>query len=728
MKQHHIEMQKCKKRSREGEIYHVTIMGSLVNVALLIIKFAAGIIGNSAAMIADAVHSLSDFATDIVVLVFVRIGNKPEDEDHDYGHGKYETLASAIIGMSLLVVGAMICYNGIYDTCLAVMGKALRTPGWVALAAAMASILLKEWAYRFTVAVGKRVGSQAVVANAWHHRSDSLSSVGTFLGVGGAILLGSNWAVLDSIAAIIVSFFIMGAALKLLKQSTDELMEKSLPHDMEEEIESIVGKEPCVSSMHHLRTRRIGNNIAISMHVRLPGETTLYHAHEHASSIERKLREHFGESTFIALHLEPTKVDGRYVEPTKTRCMLPILLIAAATLTMTTGCGCSDNNKEEADSVVHRNNIPVDTALRSRLADFANSPRPQGDFAFKVYDLTAEKTVYSYNENMALPSASCMKLLSGIAGLHLLGCDYQYETTLAMRGNVDAEGTLKGDIAFKAGLDPQLMEADLQPFAKALKDKGVKAVSGKLIVDLVVAEPVTSEGHWFPWDLTFSKYGLLYKGDKRIVRALRATLRGQGIATRDSQIVMARVPEGFTTVYTSTRSIEDVVKRMWKNSSNTQATAMLYTIGHHFRPQRHPVPSGVIYLKNFLRSKLGHRDSRLVIHDGCGLCVYNRLSPNALTAILEYGYKDKDIRGMLERNLSIAGVDGTLAREMCGQKVRGKVKGKTGTLSHPYGISSLAGLCEGSNGHMLAFAIMDSRMSVLDARVLQRKLCEAMVK
>ena len=227
-------MQNNIQRSRERDIYHVTIMGSLVNVALLIIKFAAGIIGNSAAMIADAVHSLSDFATDIVVLVFVRIGNKPEDEDHDYGHGKYETLATAIIGMSLLVVGAMICYNGIYDTCLAAMGKVLRTPGWVALAAAVASILLKEWAYRFTVAVGRRVGSQAVVANAWHHRSDSLSSIGTFLGVGGAILLGNNWAVLDSIAAIIVSFFIMGAALKLLKQSTDELMEKSLPREIEE--------------------------------------------------------------------------------------------------------------------------------------------------------------------------------------------------------------------------------------------------------------------------------------------------------------------------------------------------------------------------------------------------------------------------------------------------------------------------------------------------------------
>ena len=181
--------------------------------------------------------------------------------------------------------------------------------------AALASIGLKEWAYQFTVAVGKKVGSQAVVANAWHHRSDALSSIGTALGIGGAILLGAEWTVLDPIAAIIVSFFIIGASLRLLKQTVDELMEHSLPEDVEEEIIRIAEEEPCVSSIHHLRTRRIGNNIALTMHLRLPGNTSLYHAHEHASNIERRLRERFGKDTYIGLHLEPTKVDGKYVEP-----------------------------------------------------------------------------------------------------------------------------------------------------------------------------------------------------------------------------------------------------------------------------------------------------------------------------------------------------------------------------------------------------------------------------
>lgn len=300
---------------RNKRIYRVTLLGSLVNVVLLAFKFVAGILGNSAALIADAVHSLSDFLTDIVVIVFVRIAGMPEDKNHDYGHGKYETLATAIIGMALLAVGVMICYDGIKKIYFAVIGCQLHRPGFIALAAAIVSIVLKEWAYRFTASTGRKVGSQAVVANAWHHRSDALSSVGTAIGVGGAMFLGAGWTVLDPIAAVIVSLFIVTTALKLLKQAMDELTERSLPDDMEDEIVDIAEQEPQVSSIHHLRTRRIGNNIAITMHLRLPGNITLYHAHEHATNIERRLRERFGSGTFIGLHLEPTKTDGRYVEP-----------------------------------------------------------------------------------------------------------------------------------------------------------------------------------------------------------------------------------------------------------------------------------------------------------------------------------------------------------------------------------------------------------------------------
>lgn len=403
------------------------------------------------------------------------------------------------------------------------------------------------------------------------------------------------------------------------------------------------------------------------------------------------------------------------------------LLMAFVFVGIVAGCGDNKDNKE-TDSQKTAPAVQVDTALRTRLEAFAKRPRPQGKFAFMVYDITARKEVYGCNQDMALPSASCMKLLSGIAGLKLLGCDYKYHTAMSVRGKVGADGMLNGDVAFCGSLDPQLMAPDLTNFAKALRDKSVRKIGGKFIVDLVIKDPVQSERHWFPWDLSFSKYGLLYKGEDRIIKALKSAVRAQGIAVADSQIVVAEAPEGFSEIYAVDRNIEDVVSRMWKNSSNTQSTAMLYTIGHKFQPDSEPVKAGVLYLKHFLRAKLKHRDSRLAIHDGCGLCVYNRLSPRALTGILEYGYNDVEIRGMLERNLSVSGVDGTLAREMCGPRLRGKIKAKTGTLSHPYGISSLAGLCDGANGHKLAFAIMDSEMSVLDARVLQRKLCEELVK
>lgn len=300
---------------RQKETYRVTIAGSIINILLLAFKFAAGILGHSAAMIADAIHSLTDFVTDAIVLVFVRLGSKPTDRDHDYGHGKYETLASAIIGVSLLVVGMMICYSGVTKTYHAMCGEPLQQPGFIALAAAVASVVLKEWAYRFTVRVGRRCHSEAVVANAWHHRSDALSSVGTTVGIGGAIVLGEKWAVLDPLTAIVVSFFIMKASWSVLSKAVNELTDGSLPKDMEDEIESIVSEDNEVSVVHNLCTRRIGNRIAIEMHVRMPGETSLYVAHRHATEIEQRLKQRFGADTHISIHLEPVKVNGHYEDP-----------------------------------------------------------------------------------------------------------------------------------------------------------------------------------------------------------------------------------------------------------------------------------------------------------------------------------------------------------------------------------------------------------------------------
>lgn len=282
-------------------------MGSIVNMILLILKFAAGILGHSAAMVADAVHSLSDFLTDIVVIAFVRLSSKPADKDHDYGHGKYETIATSIIGMALIVVAVMLGWNGIDKIIYVIQGNKLESPGIIALVAAIVSILLKEWVFRITRKVALEVNSQALEANAWHHRSDALSSVGTTIGIGGAVMLGSNWAVLDPIAAVVVSVLIFITAFRLLRQASGELLEESLPKETEDKIEEIVYRDTLVRDIHNLHTRRIGSIIAIEMHLRLPGDITLTESHCHASEIERSLRDEFGDNTHIMLHIEPIK-------------------------------------------------------------------------------------------------------------------------------------------------------------------------------------------------------------------------------------------------------------------------------------------------------------------------------------------------------------------------------------------------------------------------------------
>lgn len=290
---------------REKGIYRVTLTGSVGNLLLLVFKFVAGIVGHSAAMMADAVHSLSDFATDIVVVVFVRISAKPADEDHDYGHGKYETLATAVIGLVLFAVGLGIFRNGAGTVWRFLQGEALPEPGMLALVAALVSIAVKEVLYQYTTIKGKKLDSPAVVANAWHHRSDALSSIGTALGIGGAIFLGEKWRVLDPLAAIIVSVFILRVAFRLLKPCVDELLEKSLPQAEEERIRAIILSFPGVSSPHHLKTRRIGNRYAIEVHVRMDGHLPLSEAHDRATAIEKRLKAEFGPETHVGIHVEP---------------------------------------------------------------------------------------------------------------------------------------------------------------------------------------------------------------------------------------------------------------------------------------------------------------------------------------------------------------------------------------------------------------------------------------
>lgn len=290
---------------RNKEIYRVTLVGSAVNVVLLLFKFVAGVAGHSAAMLADAVHSLSDFVTDVIVLVFVRLSGKPVDKSHDYGHGKFETLAMTIIGLSLLAVAIGILYGGITKIVAWIGCQPLPAPGILALWAALLSIAMKETVYRYSMIKARQLQSQAVKANAWHHRSDALSSVGTAVGIGGAIFLGHRWTVLDPLASIIVSVLIIKVSVDLLRNGIGDLLEQSLPDDVEREIISIAASVPGVIEPHELRTRRIGNHYAIELHVLMDGDLTLHDAHEKASEVERMLRSQYGQETHIAIHVEP---------------------------------------------------------------------------------------------------------------------------------------------------------------------------------------------------------------------------------------------------------------------------------------------------------------------------------------------------------------------------------------------------------------------------------------
>jgi len=282
-------------------------VGSLGNVALLCFKFVAAIVGHSSAMMADAIHSLSDFITDVVVLVFVRMSAKPQDRTHDYGHGKFETFATFIIGVALVLVAAGVVVAAIKKVVLWAGGAELKAPGMLALWAALLSIVVKEALFRYTAIRGKALNSQAMIANAWHHRSDAFSSVGAAIGIGGSILLGNRWTVLDPVASVVVGLMLGRVAYQLLKTSVDELTESSLPEEVEQEIADIIRSFPDIAEPHNLRTRRIGNRIAIEFHVRMDGNLPLRIAHDRASAIERKLKERFGSSTHISIHTEPLK-------------------------------------------------------------------------------------------------------------------------------------------------------------------------------------------------------------------------------------------------------------------------------------------------------------------------------------------------------------------------------------------------------------------------------------
>ncbi|MDY0143585.1 MAG: cation diffusion facilitator family transporter [Bacteroidales bacterium] len=291
--------------SRTKTIRNVTLIGSVANLLLTGGKIIAGIVGKSSAMIADGIHSLSDLVTDIIVLVFIKVSGKERDKNHQYGHGKYETFATMLISFALMIVGAGILWTSANKVLDSINGIVIEQPGYIALYAALISIITKEGLYWYTKTIGVKVNSQAMVANAWHHRSDAFSSIGTAIGISGAILLGEKWRVLDPIAGIIVSFFILKVAWEIANPSINELLESSLPEETENEIIEIIKETSGVKGFHNLKTRKIGDIYAIEVHIKVDKELTVELSHQIATQIEKSLRDKFGNQSHIGIHVEP---------------------------------------------------------------------------------------------------------------------------------------------------------------------------------------------------------------------------------------------------------------------------------------------------------------------------------------------------------------------------------------------------------------------------------------
>lgn len=295
------------ERSREQKISAVTTAGAIANLILCAFKLTAGILGKSSAMISDAVHSLSDLVSDVVVIVMVQISGREKDSNHDYGHGKFETMAALGVSILLLLVGGKILLEAVGKIIFSLRGGAIESPGSIALWAAFASIVVKEALFQWNNIAGKRLDSPAMKANAWHHRSDALSSVGSAIGIGGAIFLGGRWTILDPIAGCIISIILLAVAVKMIIPAVAELTDASLPDDVEARIAATIKAVPGVESVHELRTRRMGREMIIGSHLVVNPTLTVLQAHDISTAAEAALRKEFGDLIQVSFHIEPAE-------------------------------------------------------------------------------------------------------------------------------------------------------------------------------------------------------------------------------------------------------------------------------------------------------------------------------------------------------------------------------------------------------------------------------------
>lgn len=291
--------------AREKKIRNVTLWGALVNLVLTGLKLLAGVLGHSAAMLADGLHSLSDLLSDAVVLIFTHISSKGEDRDHSFGHGKFETFATLIVSVMLIVVGAGLMKSGVCSIINVLHGEVLPSPGYIALAAAAISIISKEILFRVTSKVGRNVESPIVIANAWHHRSDAMSSVATLIGVACAHFFGPAFRIFDPIASTLIVIFILVPAVRMIRPAFFELMEKSIPVKRLAEVRRAVENVDGVREVKYLRVRRNGHYVIPDVGIAVDRSLTVEQAAPIAAKVEERLAETLGEPILPSIAVLP---------------------------------------------------------------------------------------------------------------------------------------------------------------------------------------------------------------------------------------------------------------------------------------------------------------------------------------------------------------------------------------------------------------------------------------
>ncbi len=284
---------------------HVTRVGILWNILLTLGKLFAGIYGRSSALIADAVHSLTDFASDIAVLAGIRLAARPSDTGHNYGHGKFETLSTVFIAVSLILAGGGILWQGSVKIFHIWNGRVYELPTQLAIYMSLLSVLIKEGLYHYTIRTGKKVNSHPLITNAWHHRTDAFSSVAVFLGIAGAYFLGGKGSLLDPLAAIVVAVFVIVFGIKILVKNLNELMEASLGPDENDKIRQLCAEVPGVVNPHNIKSRKVGNSVAIELHIKVQKHLSIVEAHDIATHVEERLKQYYGHNSFTSVHVEP---------------------------------------------------------------------------------------------------------------------------------------------------------------------------------------------------------------------------------------------------------------------------------------------------------------------------------------------------------------------------------------------------------------------------------------